>query len=135
MYTAFQLKCKLKPEFIPMINDLYILRSQTSSQSDENWTDLSNKYPYPEVVDYALDLRADFIPFGKGGFEVEPFDEEGVINDVWQFSCTLKDYENTIDHFIQTIIPLVAQSIEICESWYEEDDAPQQIIPQLNTLS
>jgi hypothetical protein len=121
MYTAFRIQCELKKEFIPVIENLYKLRYGSKYDGDV-WASLSMMYPqYNQLSDYSYDEWASFIPFGQGDFEFDSFDNEGIFDNIWQFSCSLKNYEHTIEHFLKKIIFLMAERVIICESWYCED--------------
>lgn len=69
--------------------------------------------------------RSSFIPFGALAYMPDEWDESWKEPEVKEgflhFSCSLKNYENEIETFIDFVLPLIAKSWEL-ESLYEEEE-------------
>lgn len=136
-YTGLRLKCNVKPEFRAEIGKLM--------NSTLEWKDFS----HPVMQEFGKFYRSEFIPFGalsympdswggdvkfdKNGIPVVDSDGHLVFNEsaversynedtgFWSFQCSLKNYEGEIDFFIDKVIPVLCDSVEFCERYYEED--------------
>lgn len=98
-----------------------------------NW----NESSVEEFLRFSDNARASFIPCGTLAYmpdewEQEPYNKygDGVATDgfvrtwdentgYWSFQCSLKNYENTIEEFIE-LLPYFIESVEHCEVFYEE---------------
>ena len=127
-YTGLRVKATLKPESIPLIEELYAL---TWESSTGRWARLAEAHPDLEfLAEWSRVHRADFIPFGivdlaawrdsenDEGWRMRPPE-----NGFWQFQCSLKNYEGEIQKFIDLVLQkiVVPGSTEIitcyCEDW------------------
>lgn len=107
-YTGLRGEIMIKPEF----HDNF----KTSSVVDFEWDEiLDENHPY------LLDYRKNFIPFGSICYldwdDVPVTFENGVL----AFTCSLKNYNNTIDTFINTVLPIIGDAWYL-EEMYEYDD-------------
>ena len=113
MYTGLRCKVKLKDKFIPMIETMI---------TNHSWANLG----YDFTDKFNKDSRAIFIPFGALEYmpwnEDDPEWENRVENGIWTFQCSLKDYEDTIRNFFDTILSNIAESSYYIEKLYEEWD-------------
>ena len=77
------------------------------------------------------DSRNCFIPFGAHSYMPDEWGKSHsiVVGDKWDFSCSLKNYEGTIDRFISDVLPLIAGSWRL-EKLYEESEHPTIIIKE-----
>lgn len=150
-YTALQVSCTLKPEFVPVVA---YLQSEERSKQDELawWMVVARRFPqYPFFAEFAADERCDFIPFGGGGhmpyalcghcgrFDVTVNEELAcshcLVSDRrnlfdsgwflgserdWKFVCTLKNYESTIEHFLEKVLPEMIENLELCRTQTED---------------
>lgn len=92
------------------------------SQTEFKWASSSNGV----IVKFGLsDDRSCFIPYGALCYMPDEWGEQFsvVIESAWSFSCSLKNYDSTIERFIAEVLPLIAVSWRI-ETLYEEDDTP-----------
>ena len=122
MYTSFRFQAIIKAEYIDAIKLLYQLHGQV--ESEVLWKAVFIKFPKIEIASFAEDVRACMIPFGTDCSERYYFEANntGLFNNVWQFECELKDYENTICHFMQSIVKLIAEKVICAKQKYENDD-------------
>lgn len=108
MYTQVQFTMIVKPEF----------RKYTEVYTEGGWVDTDD----PRFLEFSKDDRASFIPNGYdtftpgGGWRI--FDEE---TGEWDVSCSLKNYENTVEKFFE-LIPYFIESIKTLETFDENDD-------------
>ena len=123
-YTGFRFIGLLKQKYEKDITSIFDERD-----CDENcWVKFAKKYPFAKK--YSENPRCEFLPFGfndlpriLGNFQRHnEFIEDGNMYEdgvTWNFACSLKDYDNTIELFLQDI------ASEICEkyiaySWGED---------------
>lgn len=112
MYTG------LRGEVI--LNDLGVEIAATGFE----WSKSSNGI----IQGFSHDHRADFIPNGSHCYMPDSWGESrsDVVGYLWAFSCSLKNYESTIERFISEILPLIADDWSL-EMLYEENDEPTKI--------
>lgn len=112
MYTG------LRGEVI--LNDLGVQLAQEGFE----WSKSQNGI----IAGFGLDHRAGFIPFGSHCYMPDSWGEQRseVVGQLWAFSCSLKNYESTIQRFIAEVLPLIAADWQL-EILYEEDDEPTKI--------
>jgi len=110
MYTGLRGTVNLKREYLSKIKSLV--------SRDLSWMDI-----LPECCsEFYTDSRASFIPFGIICYL--DWDEVvcGVAEDgVFSFACSLKNYNNTIEKFLEYVLPEIAESYYL-EEQYEEDE-------------
>lgn len=131
MYTGLRFKGKIKLEFRKDI-DAVVNREKEWKQC-ENAT--LRAFGYVE--------RNQYIPFGSlwympdswevtkegGTYWTDTVATDGfertfnIDNGYLTFQCSLKNYEDTIDVFVEHIIPEICESVEHCEVYYEEWDS------------
>lgn len=128
-YTGFRFIGLLKPKYEKDITSIF-----GTKECDENcWVKFAKKYPFAKK--FSEDSRCEFIPFGYndlprilGAFDhhnefiVDGIDiyEDGV---TWNFACSLKDYDNTIELFLQSIASEICEKF-IAYSWGESSLFP-----------
>lgn len=123
MYTGLKVRCVVKPEFSEIIEKL------NNDDHYYRWEELARDYPqYGWLTKWASVDRAVFIPFGAVCYLHDPW-TEGYSNynkedRIWDFECSLKNYENEIETFLKTVLATIAKDILICYSQYEEDEQP-----------
>jgi hypothetical protein len=88
---------------------------------------------WPWAKEFGQDERADYIPFGGGGFLPEiwgdtPFNF--VEDDRWVMLSTLKNYSCTIQKFAKLILPNITDTPESVQYliWYEQAANPEQYV-------
>lgn len=97
MYTALEVKCTVKPEMVRFIDKLH---------EEHSWDKVAEMLGAPAFISgWAMVGRAIFIPFGvlnvwrgEGGSNFTP-------DNVWHFTCSLKNYEGEIEHFFLYVLP------------------------------
>lgn len=47
---------------------------------------------------------------------------------VWQFSCSLKNYDGEIEVFFKEMIPIISKEVLSFLVWYEESFAPKDYL-------
>lgn len=133
MYTGLRCKVIIKPEYRDELEAMHKLNYE--------WT-RSNIDFIREYGDYS---RADFIPRGMlsympDSWEITPKKEDGSedwnnakdadgfeisfdkITGLWSFQCSLKNYDDTIEYFIDKVLSEIAESVKHLEYYYEEWD-------------
>ena len=128
MYTNLRFKGIIKKEFIEEIQTV---------MNESEWI----KCKHATLLEFSKFSRSDFIPFGSlpyapSCWEGEPYDEKkpwfcpatdgfetnfDIETGYWSFQCSLKNYENEIEFFINNVVPLVCEEVIHCEKLYEED--------------
>ena len=114
-YTGLKIKAIIHPDFREVMYDTFY-----------------NGWESNEMFHHLAKLRAShFIPFGRGGIPYQwQTDEDRWANDEPDFSCDqdtgyvvfrcgLKNYDNEIETFIETI-PLWAEAVALCEVLCED---------------
>lgn len=127
MYTGLRFKGTVKKEFRDTFEDIALNGSWEDSDDREFWMFGSNNW------------RASFIPCGSlcympNSWEKYENDEywNGIATDgfgrtynketgYWTFQCSLKNYEDTIEEFLE-LLPYFIESVEHVEVFYEEWD-------------
>lgn len=114
MYTGLRFKGIIKPEYRTIIKGIH--------NDNLTWEESGL------IDDFIYDGRADFIPYGAlcympkswkyDDYIPHEFNEE---TGYWSFQCSLKNYDNTIEKFLDMIGDMV-DSVEFCEYYYEEWD-------------
>lgn len=115
MYTGLRGKIKLKPEYAVKI------KQEMGSEEYFCWENI-----LPEGNKYHSYSRNSFIPFGMQQlwWENEPVElKDGILS----FTCSLKNYDDTIEVFLKECLPLIADSWNL-EELYEEDTIPTKHI-------
>jgi hypothetical protein len=102
MYTTLHCRCKVKEEYE---NELFRIL-----YFDNEW----RKSTIPEISEFGKDERAFFISAILD-------DEE---EHIWIFSADLKNYDNTLEHFIDIVLTKICEEIYELETEYEEDSSP-----------
>lgn len=127
-YTCLKFTGVLKKKYVDDIKNLKL------DEYKLVWEDFAKKYPFAE--NYLKNDRSNFIPFGAiSAYNERKVGCENRYNHIiwssdyyetyytWNFACDLKDYDNTIETFINEI------ANEICEeyialAWFEYAEFP-----------
>ena len=118
MYTCFTLSCKVKKEYRDYIKQI---------NEGAEWKDFVDQMPF--VKEYSKQSRADFIPHGAlsayndDKFGPQNFNTYGSFG-TWNFLCDMKNYDSTIEQFIQEVLPHLCERVYFCAYWYEEKAHP-----------
>ena len=124
MYTGLRVKVTVKEEYRGMINEI---------NNGAEWREFSTRHPF--VAEYARLGRSEFIPSGMISYmpdywETEDYEAtDGFDRKIdmetgyWTFQCSLKDYENEIEKFLDEVLPNIITSSEHIEYFYEEWDS------------
>jgi len=115
MYTNFWGKIQLKPEYVEVFHkELF----EDNYEGDEYW-DMWKRI-LPDGHPYAGSSRDTFIPRGywHGSGDDQVLE---LVGDTLGFQCSLKDYDDTIELFIETVLPEIALTYYLY-SQYEEDE-------------
>lgn len=113
MYTGLRCRVIIKPEYREEIEKI---------NKGLEWEDSQ----YGLFRMYGDDPRAGFIP--RGALSYMPWGDDefhwqrkmDIRSGVWQFQCSLKDYDDTIQSFFDDILPEIASEIIYLEKYYEE---------------
>lgn len=124
MYTGLRALVVVKPEWRAAIERLH----QVSWP--DRWRQVQAEHPeLPSVAGWVNFGRADFIPFGALAYmpddfsdaeDGEQFSEFDAATGRWRFCCSLKNYESEIRYFVGNVLRQIVESVEYCESLYEE---------------
>lgn len=122
MYTGLRFRGHVKPEYRQMIYNIM--------HRDMEWEDFITDFPF--ISDYAELPRACMIPFGGLAYMPDEWEDANNIltssfkqqfdmeTGYWAFQCSLKNYDSEIDIFIATVIPIICESTDWIEDFYEE---------------
>ena len=123
MYTGLRFKGVVKPEFRADFESI-ALRGEWSGSKDA------------KLAEFSAVERCSFIPCGSLSYMPSSWEEgkgwsapatdgfERTYNlqsGYWAFQCSLKNYEDTIEAFLQ-LLPYFIESVEHVEVFYEEWD-------------
>lgn len=122
MYTGLRAKVIIKPEY----RDEFAYIS--SGEVRYEWSNSRIDF----LKEYGAYSRATFIPCGglaympdswetpderaTDGFQRHFNKESGA----WNFQCSLKNYEDTIEYFIENVLSKVVEQVIHLETYYEE---------------
>lgn len=119
MYTGLHFKGIVKEKYREDI--------EKRVNEDKSWHELTHEI----FKDFGTYDRADFIPNGMLMSAFEEWEEiENVYNvhtGEWTFACSLKNYGNEIEEFIE-MVPEFIESVEVLESRYEEFEGVNKYI-------
>ena len=126
MYSGLRGKVKLKPEVEELM--IYWLYTDEDTREKYNygmWSFIGNELDNTKVVNFADDGRSSFIPNGHVCYMPEDWQNINNIElgDTWNFCCSLKNYNGTIQKFID-LLPEIAVSWDLeerYEEWYESE--------------
>jgi hypothetical protein len=113
MYTGLRVKCTVKEDFTSLIDDLH---------QHHDWANAFLEIAH--LCDHGINTEGDiasyvllFIPFGMvWGDQYSRFDGR-----VWEFCCSLKNYEGEIKDFFEKVLSQIAEDVSYCEVLYKED--------------
>ena len=124
MYTGLRVKVTVKEEYRKMLRAI---------NGGEEWLQFSCEYPF--LAGYAALGRSEFIPNGMISYMPDSWETddyratEGFETGIdmrtgrWTFQCSLKNYENEIEKFLDEVLPNIITSSEHIEYFYEEWDS------------
>ncbi len=133
MYTGLRAKVIIKPEFRDAIAVLH--------GPEHDWDAVYRQFPgFPGNLTWHIVSRRQFIPYGCLAYmpddfsdaeDGESFSKFDPATGVWEFCCSLKNYESEIECFIENVLKHIVARVAYCESLYEElyaeDDWRQQV--------
>ena len=145
MYTGLRVKCVVKPQWREAIALLHsdfdtLVSGDPACDYDDrgSWSIVAEAYPdMPGVEEWQFEGRASFIPFGALAYMPDDFyrdvlskeeqhDGSGSVFDFatgeWRFVCSLKNYNQEIPQFAIEVLFPICESVELCESLYEDYD-------------
>ena len=115
MYTGLRVRAVIKPEYREEIELLHL--------SGYNWS--GAKYDF--MKNFGMDPRAEFIP--KGAYYPVPgihswkkYCYYNSKTGLWRFACFLKNYNMTIENFLDDVLSAVAESAT-AEHKYEDSQS------------
>lgn len=127
MYTGLRAKVVVKPQYRRAIGLLHedddLLKAwEAPAKILPEWAKTWLNYG-----------RSCFIPFGGLAYMPDDFDKRNVdkedgrssydeVTGVWEFACSLKNYESEIEYFVPNVLFNLAESVEYCESLYEQNE-------------
>lgn len=126
MYSGLRGTVKLKPEVAELMQEWMSddRTSEFSKMYDHNiWTYIAIQTDNDNVLDFSKDGRSDFIPYGQVCYMPDGWYNRNTLScRTWMFCCSLKNYNGTIDTFIE-LLPEIATAWDL-EELYEEDNLP-----------
>lgn len=122
MYSGLRGKVKLKPEVAELMKE-WNSDENTSAFSetyDNNlWKYIAVQLGNDAVLVFSDDSRSDFIPYGRVCYMPDDWYNDNMLTgNLWEFCCSLKNYNGTIEEFID-ILPHIALYWDL-EKRYEE---------------
>jgi hypothetical protein len=136
MYTGFRFSGIVKSFFREYVENCLVIGCEKELYGWEGvWrlSGLMGGFDMPfqkELSKWTLVGRKDFIPFGAMSYMPDHWGEQHSTfdknNGEWNFICSLKNYENEIGQFIETILPYITEECYLCETLYEEYDDPRK---------
>lgn len=132
MYTGFRAFVTILPQYRPGLALLHVRKKPDGSWVSDPWCRVHAAFPYfPGVGIWKHFARNTFIPFGALSSMPDHFSEKGrAYSDYdpdtgrWVFCCSLKNYEDEIETFVDLVLAHIVESVSYCESLYEEDETP-----------
>jgi hypothetical protein len=121
MYTGLRFKGYIKVEYRDMIDSIV-------NGSDE-WEEYSSEYTF---LDRFMECsRRNMIPFGSLSYMPDSWEDNTVQTEgfklqfdpatgYWSFQCSLKNYSDEINVFLNDVIAIIAEKTEHIEVLYEE---------------
>ena len=115
MYTGLRFKGVVKEEFRDNFEPIAM---------EGCWDESRDKM----FLDFSCDSRSSFVPCGGLCYMPDAWVEEEKTEFArsydketgrWVFSCSLKNYEDTIKDFLH-LVPYFVENVEYCEVFYEE---------------
>ena len=126
MYTGLRFKVTVKPKYREMLDE--IINSDTFLE----WGSFEGTPFTKEWEEYN---RSSFIPWGcvcympdSWGDNVNKYNND---TGTWEVVCSLKNYCDTIEYFLEKVLSPIIESYEYIEHLYEENDEPTKYIPKL----
>jgi hypothetical protein len=78
------------------------------------WKAASEAYPqYEFLKTWSQFDRCDFIPFGTQCVIGAPSQRSELIDNVWKFDCSLKNYNSEIENFEKYVLPMMVVNATI----------------------
>jgi hypothetical protein len=117
-YTGLWVKARVKPEYHKPIQWLHT--PNWMGWRNSTWDDVYERFPdFPGHDTWRWVDRRNHIPFSDVNFMpplelpyIKPeFCEE---NGLWEFSCSLKNYDDEIEKFINLVLDPITQKVEQC---------------------
>lgn len=111
MYTGLRVKAYIKPEYHEMIGSIV--------GRDVEW----KHFDYDFLKTFGNLSRASFIPFGAMSYMPDDWENRNIFHKnagLWDFACSLKNYENEIEAFLDNVLTKISISAT-AEKLYEEE--------------
>lgn len=126
MYTGLRATVKVKAEYDSLIGYLHWL-APIEEQSRWERASILSRHDFSGWIAYS---RCDFIPFGALCYMPDTFSDSGESystykDRIWEFACSLKNYEGEIQFFVPNVLKVISEEIYRCESLYEEYPYPE----------
>lgn len=127
MYTGLRAKLSIKEEFWPVIEEL-----MKFDAAESEWGRVAEMFPqYPFLAEWAGAGRCDFIPFGALCYmpweDTDPEWQRSFKDGLWVFQCSVKNYEDEIEFFVETVLPHIVEACYELYSLYEENEEPTDL--------
>jgi len=138
MYTGFVCKIKVKEKYYDLVQ---FLNDGEYEFRKGLWETACDKFGYKFVKEFMVNNRSDFIPRGGCSAYNEDWLEEYILEDsnsfekgIWFFGCDMKNYDNTIEDFVQIVLPEITEEVYFVKSHYEEDEEEDENYEILYTI-
>lgn len=124
MYTAFRFNAKIKEEYAEAIN--YLMENK----GHKKWSDVADEFFEYNVFEYfSTYSRANFIPFSDPDGSPDSWKNDEEYKDsfdketrLWKFQCSLKNYDSTIEFFLDVVARRIVEVVYYVETFYEESE-------------
>lgn len=126
-YTGIRFEAKLKPDVADAINIASdrLIRGKINS-TDQWWFLVCFITDIPADSAFMHDYRRTFIPFGAISYMpddwIERPDMDCNEDNIWKVSCSLKNYQGTIEKFVEQVLPYMIEEPCEVETRFEYDD-------------
>lgn len=118
MYTGLRFKVVIKPEYREILNTIL------NEDDFLEWGYYENTPFTKEWMNYS---RSCFIPWGAICYMPDDWEDHSISNfdiktGIWEVRCSLKNYERTIEYFLENVLSKIIMSSDLIERRYEEDE-------------
>ena len=119
MYTSLRFKVTIKPGFRQIMEEII------NTDKHLEWGVYEGTPFTKEWKEYS---GSGFIPWGcvcympdEWGNYANKYDKQ---TGIWEVVCSLKNYNDTIEYFLENVLAKIIEYFDYIEALYEEEDTP-----------
>lgn len=120
-YTGIRAKIILHEKYVPQIRALMEYKYPEGVWKTGDYVE--SRWCLTDFKEWATVGRCDFIPFGALAYmpweDNDPEWQRKLDGNEWTFQCSLKNYNDEIEQFMATVLPVIAKEIKYFEVLYE----------------